>query len=78
AEDIAYQGERLASRREIEGVSRKQLDRIKQLASEGKIPPTVRVRWGVEFAPIILAAFILTLYYGDILALVLKALTRAY
>lgn len=78
AEDIAYQGERLASRREIEGVSRKQLDRIKQLASEGKIPPTVRIRWGVKFAPIILAAFILTLYYGDILALVLKALTRAY
>jgi prepilin signal peptidase PulO-like enzyme (type II secretory pathway) len=73
AEDIIYQGKKLALRRDIEGVTKEQLKEIKGLAAEGKLPRRIKIRWGVKFAPIILAAFLLTLYAGDLMAMLIQA-----
>ena len=73
AEDIKYRGKTLARRRDIEGITKQQLTLIKRLATQGKISRKIKIRWGVKFAPIILAAFLITVYAGDLMALFLLA-----
>lgn len=75
AEDLTYNGEKIALKREIEGVGGK-LNMIKQLASEGKIPPKIRIRWGVKFAPIITLSFLTTVYFGDLMAMLAVGLNK--
>lgn len=73
-EDLTYNGKKIALRREIEGVNKQQLELIKKLASENKIPSQIKIRWGVKFAPIIAISFLLTVYVGDLMAILIKEL----
>jgi Flp pilus assembly protein protease CpaA len=77
AEDLVYDGRKIALRREIEGVSKQQLDLIKKLALENKIHSKIKIRWGVKFAPILMLSFLLTVYCGDLLALLIKAIAKS-
>jgi hypothetical protein len=73
AEDLSCCGEKIALKREIEGIGNK-TELIKKLASEGKIPSEIRIRWGVRFAPIIALSFLATVYVGDFMALLARSL----
>lgn len=74
ADDVVADGEKIASKRNIEGITPEQLERIRELAAQGRIPDELRIKWGVKFAPILLVSLILTLYVGNILDLVFKSL----
>ncbi|MFH1402963.1 MAG: prepilin peptidase [Candidatus Altiarchaeota archaeon] len=66
AEDIQCEGERIASKM-IEGITGEELERITRLAWEGRIPDEVKIRWGIKFAPILLASYVMTLWQGSLL-----------
>ena len=76
AEDLVVNGKRIACRRNIEGVTPKQVKQIKRLAEAGRIPPTIRVRWGVKFAPILFISLLLTIYVGNVLEIIFQYLTE--
>jgi len=52
AEDIAYKGKTLVSHRDMDGVSKEALAKIRKLAGEDKIPKTIVVKWGIKFGPV--------------------------
>ena len=71
AEDLVVDGVRIESKRSIEGMYCQKAEEIKKLALDGKIPPEIRVKWGVKFVPIIALAYALTLYRGNLMELAL-------
>lgn len=71
SEDVVVDGEKIASKRNIEGVDEKQLQKIQKLAGEGMIPEWISIKWGVKFAPILLLALAASLYIGNLLELIL-------
>lgn len=74
ANDLIVDEKKIASRRNMEGVSKDQVAEIQRLASEGKIPRTITVRWGVRFAPILFFAFLLTVFLGGVLEISVRSL----
>jgi len=76
AEDLYVEGKAIALRRQIEGVDGKQLELIRALAVENKIPSRLKIRWGVKFAPIILVSFLLAVRFGDLMALLIRYSSR--
>jgi preflagellin peptidase FlaK len=72
AEEVAVDGEQVAPKGNIEGVTPEQLARIKQLCAEGKIPQTIKTKWGVKFVPVLLLALPMTLYLGNMLEVVFQ------
>jgi len=71
ANDLIVDGRKVASKRNMEGLDRNQIIEIKRLASEGKISGSIKVRWGIRFAPILFLAFLLTLIFGDVLEIII-------
>lgn len=65
ANDLIVDGVRIESKRSIEGMSEEKAEEIKKLAEGGRIPPEIRVKWGVKFVPIIALAYALTLCVGN-------------
>ncbi len=74
ASDVFVDGVKLAQSRNIEGLTQKQVDELKKLAREGKIPSEIRIKWGVKFVPILLAAYVATLYAGNLIEIMFKYL----
>lgn len=72
AHDLVVGDEKIFNKHNIEGLSREQVDRIKEFAKNGKIPDEVRIKWGVKFVPIFLFAFMITLWVGNLLELFFK------
>ena len=70
AEDIVVGDMRISPEHAIEGLSKLQVVEIKELAIEGKIPSKVTVKWGIKFAPILLASYIATVWMGNLLEVV--------
>lgn len=66
-QDIVVDGVRIAKRRNIEGVNPEQVKKIKELALKGLIPPKIRIRWGVKFAPVLFLAYAATVGPGNLL-----------
>ncbi len=67
AEDLIVNGEKIFSSRNISGLERKDIERIKMLSKEGKIPTEITIKWGVKFSPIFLFAFLLSISVGNAL-----------
>jgi len=67
AKDLVVDGEKIASSRDISGLSGEDIERIRGLCDEGKIPSELRIKWGVRFAPIFLFAFLLSVTVGNAL-----------
>lgn len=67
AEDLIVNGEKIFSSRNISGLERKDIERIKTLSKEGKIPTEITIKWGVKFSPIFLFAFLLSISVGNAL-----------
>jgi hypothetical protein len=74
ANDLIVDGRKIASKRDMGGITESQVSEIRRLASEGKIPRDIAVRWGVRFAPILFLAFLLTMIYGDVLEIIVKSI----
>ena len=72
AQDLVYKGRKIASKRDIEGLTLEQVALIKKLAAQSKVPSKIKIRWGVRFAPMLFLAFLLTAYAGDLLYAVIK------
>jgi len=72
ASDVVLDNKVIARRRDMDGLNNKQISEIQKLASEGKIPEEIRIRWGIKFAPILLFAFIFTVYLGNLLEILIK------
>jgi len=72
ADDLIVDGRTIAKGRNIEGITKEQFEEIRNLAREGKIPEEIRIRWGIKFVPILLLAFILLLWFGDMLGVVMN------
>lgn len=65
AEDLLVNGKIVASRRDIEGFDEKTLIEVKKLASEGKIPPTIKIKKGIKFAPVLFFALLSVYWVGN-------------
>ncbi|MBD3388512.1 MAG: hypothetical protein GF416_05520 [Candidatus Altiarchaeales archaeon] len=78
ADDVIVDGEKIASKRDIEGITPDQRQTLLELSEAGKIPPTLKIKWGVKFVPILFIALALTLYVGNLLELVFNALTKVH
>ena len=70
AEDITVDGKVVVKGKDIEGINKEQLGEIKKLAEGGKIPDTIRIRWGIKFVPILFLAFVSLLMWGDMLRII--------
>lgn len=70
AEDVILGGKKIASSKCIEGVTKEQMDKIKKLSTEGKIPGKITIKWGVKFAPVILFSFLLTVTVGNLMEII--------
>jgi len=70
AEDLVVDGKPIAGKRNIEGITKEQLNEIKKLAEGGKIPQEIRIRWGIKFVPILFLAFVSLLWFGDMLGII--------
>ncbi len=75
AHDLRLDGRLVATKRNIEGVTPKQVAEIKELANDGKIPEKIDIRWGIKFLPVITFSFLATLYVGDGLSVVFALLS---
>ena len=65
AEDLVVDGKKIASSRDIAGLTAQDIMKLQVLHKEGKIPDKIRIKWGVRFAPIFLLAYILSVLYGN-------------
>lgn len=74
ADDLLVDNKKIASKRDIEGLTNGQIEKIRKLAKSGKIPKTITIRWGIRFVPILLIAFALTLWTGNLLEMVMAYL----
>ncbi len=74
AEDVVGADEVLARKREIEGVTQEQVDKIQALAAQGRLPDQVTVKWGVKFAPVLLFSFVATYWTGNLVEVLVTAL----
>lgn len=70
AEEIKTGEKTIKPEHAIEGLSLAQVEELKTLAGEGKIPWEVTVKWGVKFAPILLFSYALTVWVGNLLEIV--------
>ncbi len=55
--------------RDPDGMSLEQISKIKKLVSQKKLKNSFVIKWGLPFVPVFLIGLLLTLYFGDILAL---------
>jgi hypothetical protein len=78
ADDIIVDGEKIASKRNIEGVTEEQVKKIIELSAQGKIPEKIKIKWGVKFAPILLAALLATIYVGNFMEIIMYFLFSTY
>jgi len=62
----------IARRRDMDGLSNEQISEIQRLSAGGEIPREIRIRWGIKFAPILLFAFIFTIYFGNLLEILVR------
>ena len=62
ADDIIVDGEKIASKRNVDGLTKEQIERIQNLAHEGKIPEAITIKYGIFFIPVFLLAFLLFLW----------------
>lgn len=67
AQDLVVDGEKIASKRDIVGLTQEDIEKIQELAQEGKIPDRIRIKWGVKFAPIFLLSYLLSILVGNAL-----------
>jgi Flp pilus assembly protein protease CpaA len=67
AEDVVLRGKKLASRRDMDGLSKQAVKEIKRLAAEGKLPKRITVKWGIKFAPVFPLALLVTPFLTGIL-----------
>jgi hypothetical protein len=72
--DIYDEGEKIASKKNIEGVDEEQLKKINELAADGRIPEEITIKWGVKFAPILFLSFPATVWMGNILEILFQSL----
>jgi hypothetical protein len=70
ASDLVVEGKRIAGRRDAGGLSKNQLTEIMAAASQGKIPDSIAIRWGIRFIPVFFLAYLLTYFVGGALELV--------
>lgn len=67
AEKILVGGEAFSTENFMDGLSAKEVERLKELSRKGLIPPEIRIRWGVKFAPILLLSFAFTVWAGNLM-----------
>jgi len=68
AEDLIINGKKLASRRDMDGLSKESLKKIR--AAKGG-PKTVRIKWGIKFAPAFPLALAICPFWTGIMGLLL-------
>lgn len=74
AEDVVAGDEVLARKREIEGVTQEQVEKIQELAARGALADQVTVKWGVKFAPVLLFSFVATYWTGNLVEVLVTRL----
>jgi len=67
SKDLVVDGELVATKRNIEGVTPEQVKHILELSKAGKIPTDIDIRWGVKFVPVLFLAFPATVWWGNLL-----------
>jgi Flp pilus assembly protein protease CpaA len=65
AEDLVINGKKLASKRDMDGVSKEALKKIK---SAKGAPKKVRIKWGIRFAPAFPLALLVSPIWGGLVA----------
>ncbi len=75
AEDLQVGGELLVRKKDIEGMSAEDVKKIRELASNGKIPKEITIKRGIKFAPVLLFALASVLYVGNFIEIIIRALT---
>jgi len=63
-EDLVVKGKKLASKRDMDGLS---LEALKKIQYTKGIPEKIRIKWGVRFAPAFPLALLITPFWTQIL-----------
>ncbi len=74
AEDLIIENEKIASKRNIEGLSDEDIQKIQRLALDGKIPSKIKIKEGIRFAPILFLTFLSILWIGNLMEISLEIL----
>ena len=74
AEDLFVGGEKIASKRDIEGFGKEDIEGIRNLAREGKIPESITIKKGIKFAPVLFLTYITVIYAGNFMEIAFRAL----
>lgn len=74
AEDLYADDKKIASRRDIEGFSKDDIENIKKFIHEGKISPRIKIKWGIKFAPVLFFALLSTIWIGNFVEIIMDAL----
>ena len=69
AEDIFDGDEKLADKKNIEGITEEQLIKICELVAHGKLHSDIKIKWGVKFGPTLFLSFLVTIWFGNLLEL---------
>jgi preflagellin peptidase FlaK len=70
-EDVWLENDEKISSRDINGLSEEQIKKIQTLAAKGKFPKRIKIKLGIKFVPILMLAFIVLIYLGNVLELLL-------
>ena len=74
AEDLVIDTEKIMSKKNIEGLSKEDIQRIQRLALEGKIPSEIKTKEGVRLVPALFLTFISVLWIGNFMEIILVSL----
>ncbi|PKP51316.1 MAG: hypothetical protein CVT90_03055 [Candidatus Altiarchaeales archaeon HGW-Altiarchaeales-3] len=67
AEDIIFEGEKIAKKNDVAGLTKEQVDKIKELAKGGRIPDKITIKWGIKFVPVLFIGFLIFVFYGNVI-----------
>ena len=63
--DIEVRKKVIVSKSDPNGITLEQIEEVKKLAKQGKIPKTVRIKWGVPLIPVFPMTLLFSLFVGD-------------
>ncbi len=64
--DIKVGKEVIVSKKDPNGMTLEQIERVKKLAKAGKIPKTIKIKWGIPLIPVFPLTLIISLFIGDL------------
>ena len=67
AEDLVVKGKKLASHRDMDGLSKGTLEEIRKYVKKGVLPKKIKIKWGIKFGPVFPLAILISPFWTNII-----------